>query len=162
MKKILFLITGFILFALFSSAQVFAASIKMGQITISSPWARGSFSKAKSAAAYMNLKNEGGQIDQLISLKSDIAQRTELHHMQSIEGVMKMGLVKRLNLPASSKVELKPGSLHVMFFDLSEPLIEGTYFPLTLEFLKAGKVRIMIKVLKPGALENKERNHHKH
>ena len=161
MKTILFLITGFILFALFSTAQIFAAGIKVGQITISSPWARGSFSKAKSAAAYMNLKNEGKQIDQLIAIKSDIAQKIELHYMQSKDGVIKMDLVKRLDLPAGSIVELKPGSLHVMFFGLREPLVEGAYFPLTLEFLKAGKVKIMIKVLKPGALKNKKRNYHK-
>ena len=162
MKTLLSLITGFILVAFFPIEQIFAADIRVGQMTILNPWARGSFSKAKSASAYMFLKNEGRKTDQLISISSGITQKAKLHNTQSKDGVIKMNLVKELDIPNGSLVVLKPGGLHIMLFGLSKPLIEGDYFRLTLEFAKAGIKEVMFKVLKPGTLENKEMNHQKH
>ena len=39
--------------------------------------------------------------------------------------MMKMAPVKGIIVPAKGKVELKPGGLHVMLFELKKPLKEG-------------------------------------
>jgi copper(I)-binding protein len=151
-----------ILFLVNSASQVIAASFQIGNLTISEPWARSSFSMAKSAAAYMTLKNNSEKKEQLISIKSPIAQRAEIHQIKSKESVMTMSLVDKLNIPAKSIILLKPGGQHVMFFGLNKPLEEGSQFPVILEFLRAGKVKIMIKVLKFNTLSDKKRKHLKH
>jgi len=145
-----------------TAAKTFATNFHIGDISIYEVWARSSFSMAKSASAYMTLKNASGEIEKLISVKSPIAKRVEIHQTESEDGVMKMRLVNILNIPAKSITMLKPGGKHVMFFGLSKPLREGSYFPLILEFMKSGKVKIMVKVLKYKSLDYKKRKHHKH
>ncbi|MOA52383.1 hypothetical protein D3C78_1756740 [compost metagenome] len=54
-------------------------------------------------------------------------------------------------------MELKPGGLHMMFFDVKKPFAEGDKVPVTLIFEKAGKVDI---VLSAGAA--KGGSDHKH
>ena len=57
-----------------------------------------------------------------------------------------------IELPAGQTVELKPGSLHVMLFDLKQPLKEGDSFPLTLAFEKEGAREVTVRVEKIGAM----------
>ena len=162
MKTLFLSIVSFVLFVVYPIIQVRSADFNAGLITISDPWARGSFTKARSAAAYMMLKNNSEELDQLIGFKSSVAKKVELHQTQYIDGIMKMSVVKTLNIPAGSLTIFKPGSRHVMFFGLGMPLKEGSSFPLTLEFAKAGKVKIMVRVLKFFAFGNKKRNVYKY
>jgi copper(I)-binding protein len=150
------------LFFIYPSAQTFGSEFQLSNVTILGPWARSSFSLAKSTAAYMSIKNKSSQIEQLIAIESPIAKRVELHQAISKDGVMKMSKLDILDIPAKSIIKLKPGGRHVMFFGLINPLEEGSQFPLTLEFSRAGKVKIMVKVLKSRILNNEKRNHHKH
>ena len=46
---------------------------------------------------------------------------------------MVMAQVPSIALPANTKVELKPGSLHIMFMGLKAPLKEGQIIALKLE-----------------------------
>ena len=48
---------------------------------------------------------------------------------------------------------LKPGSYHVMLMGLKKPLTVGETFPLVLNFEKAGKVPVTVKVEPLGAAE---------
>ena len=47
--------------------------------------------------------------------------------------------------------ELRPGGLHMMFFDLKAPLKAGESFPVTLRFEKAGEVQVTVSVEAMGA-----------
>jgi copper(I)-binding protein len=60
--------------------------------------------------------------------------------------VMRMRQVDAIDVPAGRTVELKPGGLHLMFMDLKAPLTNGTRFPLTLRFEKAGEVQVQVQV----------------
>ena len=161
--KISFLFLIFLVLSpLILSEKTFAANIKVKNINISEVWARSSFSMAKSAAAYLTIRNDSRELEQLISVKSPIAQKTEIHQIQYENDVMKMSSINKIDIPAKSTTVLKPGGKHVMFFGLNSPLEEGSHFPLILEFDKAGKVEIMVNVLKYKALDNKKRKHHKH
>ena len=52
--------------------------------------------------------------------------------------VMKMRPVARLELPAGTLVELKPGGYHLMLVDVARPLVKGDSVPLTLTVEEQG------------------------
>ncbi|MFQ2154511.1 copper chaperone PCu(A)C [Aeromonas sanarellii] len=82
-------------------------------------------------AAFMVLKNDGDKPVALVAAASPEAGRAELHTHLHENGVMKMRQVERIEIPARGEAVLKPGSLHIMLFEVRE-LSQGTPFPLTL------------------------------
>ncbi len=47
---------------------------------------------------------------------------------------------------AAGRVELKPGSLHIMFIKLNHPLKAGEQVPVTLKFREAGEKTVTLEV----------------
>lgn len=82
-------------------------------------------------AAFMVLKNDGDKPVTLTGVSSPEAARAELHTHLHENGVMKMRQVDGISIPAKGEVALKPGSFHVMLFEVRD-LDQGTPFPLTL------------------------------
>lgn len=70
----------------------------------------------------------------LVGVSSPAARLAQVHEMADRNGVMVMRAVPSLDLPSKRPVELKPGGLHVMLFELKQPLAAGAHFPLTLVF----------------------------
>ncbi|MFM5337196.1 MULTISPECIES: copper chaperone PCu(A)C [Aeromonas] len=82
-------------------------------------------------AAFMVLKNDADQAVKLVAASSPAADRAELHTHLHENGVMKMRQVESIEIPAKGEVVLKPGSLHIMLFEIGT-LSEQTPMPLTL------------------------------
>ena len=82
-------------------------------------------------AAYAVVENPGNTEVMLVSVATDAATTAELHEMVKAGDMMKMQQVKAIAVPASGKLELKPGSFHVMLFNLKQPLKEGDTIALT-------------------------------
>lgn len=82
-------------------------------------------------AAFMVLKNDADQAVKLVAASSPAAGRAELHTHLHENGVMKMRQVESIEIPAKGEVVLKPGSLHIMLFEIGT-LSEQTPMPLTL------------------------------
>ncbi len=142
-----FLATGFV------GAPSFADD--HGKVMAENAWSRARTASAKVAGAFMTLNNMSKQDDRLIGAKSSISARTELHTTEMKDGVMKMLQVKDgIEVKAGQKVEMKPGSYHVMFMGLKEQLSEGKEFPVTLIFEKAGEVDVTVSVKAAGAMGN--------
>lgn len=59
---------------------------------------------------------------------------------------MQMRAMKSLDIPAKAKVDLRPGSYHLMFIDLKAPLKVGDKVEVQLNFEKAGKVTVKLPV----------------
>ncbi|WP_026380231.1 copper chaperone PCu(A)C [Afifella pfennigii] len=134
------------------ASPVFAADYTAGPIEIDTPWTRATPPSAKAGGGFLKLTNTGSEDDRLVSVASPIAGRTELHTMDMSGGVMKMRhLPDGIALPAGQSVELKPGSLHVMFMDLAGPIEEGAAVQVTLTFEKAGSVDIEMRAAGIGA-----------
>jgi periplasmic copper chaperone A len=57
-----------------------------------------------------------------------------------------MQKVDRLEIPAGGSVQLKPGSYHIMLIDLTQELKAGEKIEITLNFEKAGAVKVMAEV----------------
>lgn len=82
-------------------------------------------------AAFLVLKNEADKPVKLVAAASPEVGRAELHTHLHENGVMRMRQVESIAIPAKGEVALKPGSFHVMLFEVRE-LSQGTSFPLTL------------------------------
>ena len=128
-----------------------AGSALAGDIMIKNPWSRASAGMARAGGAFMEIHNTGKNDDKLISASSNISAKTELHTHKMEGGMMKMREVDFIPVAAGGTAELKPGSYHVMFMGLKDKLVEGSSFPLTLNFEKAGKVELTVKIMSPAA-----------
>jgi copper(I)-binding protein len=56
-----------------------------------------------------------------------------------------------LTIEPGKTVKLAPGGYHLMLLDLKSPLKQGDKLPVTLEFEKAGKVKLSLEVQGVGA-----------
>ena len=148
MRSLLLALALFIGFAGIAQAQ----SSSDGSIEIVAPWARASVAGVPSGGAFLTIINKGTTDDQLVSASTPVAGMAELHRTENDNGVMRMVPIAAIDVKAGQKVALAPGGYHVMLMDLKAPLTEGQSFPLTLVFDKAGKIDVMVKVGKAGAM----------
>mgnify|MGYP002630772618 CR=1 FL=1 len=135
-----------------TAADHAADDVSVGDITVSNAWARATIGSKRPGGAYLALANAGSTSDHLIAAETTVAGKSELHTHTMADGVMKMSQVKSIEIPAGGMAMLQPGGFHIMMFDLKAALAEGTMFPLTLTFEKAGKVTITVHVGKVGAM----------
>lgn len=116
-------------------------------LDISNAWARETFGRTMSAAAYVTIKNNTHSDDKLVSVSSTIAKMTEIHLSKEEDGMMKMQPVHGgIAIKKGTTLHLKPKSYHVMMMRLEKPLAKGAVFPIVLHFKKAGKVTIFVEV----------------
>jgi copper(I)-binding protein len=127
-----------------------AAAAQTGSVAITDAWARAAPGRTENGAAYLTLQS--AIPDRLTGLSTPVAQKAELHAMTMEAGVMRMHLLAGVDLPAGQKVTLKPGAAHIMLLGLTERLLPGQSFPLTLTFEKAGTREVTVGVEKPGAM----------
>ncbi len=145
-----FLVAALIAIALVADAS--AAEFRTGSIEVDNPWLRATPRGASVAGGYMKISNKGSAPDRLIGGSAAVAGRFEVHQMIMDQGVAKMRPVEGgLEIKPGDTVELKPGSFHVMFMELKQPLEKGQKIKGTLEFEKAGKVDIEYTVEAVGA-----------
>lgn len=123
-----------------------AAAQQSAPVQVESPWMRPTIGRSTSSAAYMTLENRGSQPDQLVAASSPAAGKVELHENIRDGDVMKMREVKTIEIKPGDKIELKPGGLHMMLFDVKAPLKPGQSVPMTLRFERAGEVQVEVPV----------------
>ncbi len=135
-----------------------------GDIRIDHPYATPTRPGMGTGAVYFrSLRNTGKGEDRLVSAKTPVAARVELHLMQMQGEVMRMAAVPAVALPAGVTVPMKHGSHdghHLMLFDLKAPLKDGDRFPLTLTFEKAGTVQVQVWVQTPRPGSGAAHQHH--
>lgn len=129
------------------SLPAFAHDYTAGSLKIDHPWSRAMPANSPTAAVFMSINNLGKQDDKLLSASSPQAGKVELHTHLHDNGVMRMREVSGgVALPAASNTKLVPGGLHIMLMDVKKQAKAGEKFPLELNFEKAGKVQVEIKV----------------
>lgn len=147
---------------LLASNGVFAKDYQLGDIKISTPWARASAGPAKTGAAYIvKISNTGTKIDRLIGVAGSIAKRVETHTNIIENNIAKMRHVNAIDIHPGHSTSLKPGGYHIMMMGLHAPLKVGQTFPLTLTFEKAGKIEVTVEVRKIGAGRKMKMDHGK-
>jgi copper(I)-binding protein len=129
-----------------------AEEIKAGDLVITQAWSRATPGGAKIGGGYLTIENKGTAPDRLLGGSADVADKVQLHEMATSNGVMTMRpLDNGLTIEPGKTVKLAPGGYHLMLFDLKSPLKQGDKLPITLEFEKAGKVKLSFDVQGLGA-----------
>jgi periplasmic copper chaperone A len=140
------------LLACLLAAPALAEEVKAGDLVITQAWSRATPGGAKIGGAYLTIENKGAAADRLIGGSADIAGKVQVHEMAMNNGVMTMRpLDKGLPIEPGKTVKLAPGGYHLMLSDLKSPLKQGDKLPVTLEFEKAGKVKLSFDVQGVGA-----------
>jgi copper(I)-binding protein len=128
-----------------------ADSVKAGDLTIDSPWARATPKGSEVGAGYLTIKNNGATADKLTGATVDFAA-VQVHEMKMTKGVMEMREVTGgLEIPPHATVKLAPNGYHLMFIGLKHPLAKGDTVKATLTFERAGSVAVDLPVLAIGA-----------
>lgn len=119
-------------------------------LSVEDAWVRLPAASGRPAAAYFTLKG-GKTEEQLISVGSPLAIRSELHDMKMEGGVMKMAPMEGgVSLPAGGTVAFAPGGKHVMLFDISPDASPSKPFPLTLRFASGATLETDARAQAPG------------
>ena len=129
-----------------------ASAETAGTITVENAWSRTVPDGSEVGVGYLTIRNDGDEPDRLVSASAAFAGETELHQTTMTDGVMKMRPVTEgVPVPAKSTVTLEPGSYHLMFMRLTQPIKEGDALPLKLTFERAGSVEMTISSRHRGA-----------
>jgi len=142
-----FLLLFAISFAISASAT--AHDYMLGDIHIMKPWSRPLPAVSVNGAAYMTFMNKGDATDRLLSISTPAAKKAEIHNHTMEGGLMKMRPVGALDITPGDGTVLQPGGLHIMLMGLTEPLVEGQSFPLTLNFERAGSIEVKVMIFVP-------------
>jgi len=129
-----------------------AEDVTVGNLKISTPWARATPKGASVGGGYMKITNTGTKPDRLVGGFTAIANRFEVHEMKMEGGVMKMRPVAGgLEIKPGQTVTLDPSGYHVMIMGLKKQLMQGDHFKASLQFAKARKVDVDFTVESIGA-----------
>lgn len=121
--------------------------VQVGEIEVALPWSREIPPNAPVAAGFLSIRNRGSEDDRLVAIRSDAAERIEIHEVRREDGMARMRrLVDGLPLPAGSTVELKPGGYHLMFITPGSGFVAGRQVRATLVFANAGEVEVAFDV----------------
>jgi periplasmic copper chaperone A len=145
-------VAGAAMLSCFLAAPVRAEEVKAGDLVISQAWSRATPGGAKVGGGYLTIENKGSAPDRLIGGSADVAGKVEVHEMTMKNGVMAMRPVEKgLEIAPGKTVKLAPSGYHLMLLNLKGPLKKGEKLPVTLEFEKAGKVKLSFDVEGVGA-----------
>lgn len=117
-----------ILFAVLSFGMLHGAWAE--SIVASKAWVRPTMPGQTVAAAYMDLTAQVPAT--LVAVRSPVSPKVEIHFMQMDGDVMRMRVLKQLDLPKNTPVSLSPGGYHLMLTRLKKPIRAGDVVPLTL------------------------------
>jgi copper(I)-binding protein len=100
------------------------------------------------AAGFGRFANDCGAPAEVVAASSQAFGDVSLHETTQVEGVSRMRGVDALALPVGSKVELRPGGLHLMLMQATQPLREGERLPITFRLRDGREVRGELEVRK--------------
>ncbi len=129
--------------------------VAASDVMIQDPYFRTSGPSAKSGGAFMHIANHTSSDDRLISVRSDVAARVEMHrNIDGGEGVIQMRrAVDGFEIPAQGMHILARGGDHLMFMGLTRKVVDGDMIAVIFSFEKAGEIGVEIPVdqnRKPG------------
>lgn len=139
---------------------------KGDEIQIISPWARPGVAGG-TTAVYFTLRNESGQVLNLIGVEAEGVQIAELHETRFVEmtlpnglttSVMRMERIPVVAVDPGTSVDFEPGGLHVMLIGLREALSPGDEVSLRLDF--ADREPLYLTVPVRGDMGADDHDHH--
>lgn len=140
-------IRNIFLVCLLLPAPVFAhGDVSHETLDLVDVWARKTGRRTASAAVYFTIHNNTHQQETLTGVSTDRANVAMIHRSFEESDVMRMEMQDTVQIAPGDTLSFAPGGYHVMLLDLTEPLVEGDLFALTLSFEKAGDVVVYVEV----------------
>jgi copper(I)-binding protein len=126
---------------------------QQASLLVRDAWVREAPASRPTSAAYMTIQNESDREAVIVSASTPAARTVELHEMRDEDGRMKMRKVDRVVVAAHGRVDLRPGGLHIMLFELTGPLVARTTMPFTLTLADGRSVKVEATVRGLGGSE---------
>ncbi len=102
------------------------------------------------SAIFLTLSNRGPAADRLVAAQAAVSEAVEIHETRMEGDVMMMRQVTGgIEIPAGGQVDLKPGGYHIMLIGLTQDLVAGERFPVTLQFANAAPLTVEAEVRQP-------------
>lgn len=126
----------------------FAHAYDAGPLHISHPWVRATPPSAPTAAGYLTITNHGAAPEHLLGGTAPGIGPIEIHQMSMTGQIMRMRpMPGGLEIGPGQTVVLSPGGdRHLMLIGPRHALKAGDQIPATLQFQKAGPVKIVFAV----------------
>ena len=132
--KFLYLFTFILL-----TSQSFSETITFKGLVLSDFWIKKVIANNNITAGYIKIENKNEKNERLISVVSDFSKRIEIHDMYIKNKVMIMKhLEQGVLIKSNSQLDFKPGSLHIMFIDLTKSLKKTKLQKVKFNFKNAG------------------------
>lgn len=97
----------------------------------------------RTASIFLTIQNAGDGADALLDARVDVPGAVaEIH--QVTDG--RMVRSKKVAVPANGRVELRPGGLHIMVFNLPRDVGAGTELTLRLAFERSGEKQTSVRI----------------
>ena len=126
---------------------VFSSPAVADGIEVHDAYAIAALPTSVSGAAFLTIHNHGVAPDRLIGIRTNAAERADLHANVETDGVMQMvSIADGIDLPKDGEIVLSRGADHIMLLGLTAPFLDGKVFTLTLEFEVAGDVVVEVPV----------------
>lgn len=148
---ILPIMVAFFLFGLMANAHA-SGEPRIANVQISNPYSFATASSQKNGVVLFTIQNNAQTDLRLIHayVKSDIADRAELHtHIMDGDKMM-MRQVDGYDIPAGEDLTLAPMGDHIMLMELIKPLNVGDTLKLTLNFEDGSMAQFDVPIIAPG------------
>ena len=156
--KFLYLFTFILL-----SSQSFSETIAFKGLVLSDFWIKKVIANNNITTGYIKIENKNEKNERLISVVSDFSKRIEIHDMYIKNNVMIMKhLEQGVLIKSNSQLDFKPGSLHIMFIDLTKSLKKTKLQKVKFNFKNAGSIVVNMPIMDNRKKSNEKKKHHHH
>lgn len=101
------------------------------------------------ASAYMEIENKGDKTVTLLGVSSKISPQIEIHQHTMVDGIMRMRQLNSIDIKSKERVKLQPSGLHLMLFEVENPLVPQQEVELTLHFSNDMSVITQVPIYSP-------------
>ena len=152
----------FLFIFILSTSQSFSETISFKGLVLSNFWIKNVIANSKTTSGYIKIENKNEKNERLISVESNFSKRTELHYMNIKNDIMIMKhLEDGVLIKSKSQINLKPGSFHIMFIDLTKSFNKTSNQKVKFNFENAGSIIINMPIInKAKILKDKKKHHH--
>lgn len=116
------------------TVSVATQAVTPAQVTVADAIARPLTPARNDAEVVLELTNTGPSDLVLKAASSKVAARAVIHTAIILGGELKMRDVTSYTLPAGGAIRFAAGGMHLMLFDLKQPLTPGAKVDITLHF----------------------------
>ncbi len=125
-------------------------------LTVRQAWVRAMPPSQKTTAAYMTIENHSDKELILESVSTDVSAVTEIHQMSHVDGMMRMKMLKNLQIPANGQVVFESGGFHLMLINLKKTINKGDIISIVLNFSDGSRLAVDADVRNEAQDEGKE------